>query len=54
MNEAVIQLQYRVKKQRLNGFYENTLALARHLEETLKRKTLPSEYDGLPRQSDLQ
>ena len=36
MNEAVIQLQYRVKKQRLNGFYENTLALARHLEETLK------------------
>ena len=38
MNEAVIQLQYRVKKQRLNGFYENTLALARHLEETLKRE----------------
>lgn len=36
MNEAVIQLQYRVKKQRLNGFYENTLSLARHLEETLK------------------
>ena len=33
---SVIQLQYRVKKQRLNGFYENTLALARHLEETLK------------------
>ena len=25
-----------MKKQRLNGFYENTLALARHLEETLK------------------
>lgn len=36
MNEAVIQLQYRVKKQRLTGFYENTLSLARHLEETLK------------------
>lgn len=36
MNEAVIQLQYRVKKHQLNGFYENTLALARHLEETLK------------------
>lgn len=36
MNEAVIQLQYKVKKQRLNGFYENTLSLARHLEETLK------------------
>lgn len=35
MNEAVIQLQYRVKQQ-LNGFYENTLSLARHLEETLK------------------
>lgn len=38
MNEAVIQLQYRVKKQRLNGFYENTLSLARHLEETLKKE----------------
>lgn len=36
MNEAVIQLQYRVKKQQLNAFYENTLSLARHLEETLK------------------
>lgn len=36
MNEAVIQLQYRVKKHQLNGFYENTLALARHLEEALK------------------
>ena len=36
MNEAVIQLQYRVKKQHLNSFYENTLSLARHLEETLK------------------
>lgn len=38
MNEAVIQLQYRVKKQQLNGFYENTLSLARHLEETLKKE----------------
>ena len=36
MNEALIQLQYRVKKNRLNVFYENTLRLARVLEETLK------------------
>lgn len=36
MNEVLIQLQYRVKKNRLNVFYENTLRLARVLEETLK------------------
>lgn len=36
MNEVLIQLQYRVKKNRLNTFYENTLRLARVLEETLK------------------
>lgn len=36
MNEVLIQLQYRVPKNRLNGFYENTLRLARVLEETLK------------------
>ena len=28
------------------GFYENTLALARHLEETSKREDPTSEYDG--------
>lgn len=38
MNEAVIQLPHRVKKQQLNGFYESTLSLARHLEETLKKE----------------
>ncbi len=38
MNEVVIQLQYRVKKNQLNAFYENTLSLARHLEETLKHE----------------
>lgn len=38
MNEAVIQVQYRVKQEERDGIYEETVALAKDLEQILKEE----------------
>lgn len=38
MNEPIIQVQYRIDKEKQNDFYKKTVSLARHLEKLLKQE----------------